>query len=139
MNPGNAIFHYTCSHHVADIERERLVRPGLPWTVIDTAWKNRGFGPTGLGAAPRIAWLTDMESPEAEALGLTMNYISCDRTEFRVTVAPHPRIESWAAFVGRYKPNPDWLESLQRSRAPARWFVCPFPLRALSVVQMVPA
>jgi hypothetical protein len=65
------LYHYTCDHGERDIRADGALRgnqhPLMP-----------GVGP--------IIWLTDMEVPDAHALGLTMRILLCDRTAYRFSV-----------------------------------------------------
>ena len=126
-------WHYTCAHHASAIERDGFVRPRLSWAQLDAAWLRIGWKPTGLVSAPSILWLTDMPEPQAEPLGLTSNFIDCDRTEFRIEVADHPRIQPWDSFAKQYGAEREWRASLEHGRNPERWFVCTIPVRVLSV------
>ena len=68
------LYHYTCRHSAYSISHDRFIlRPGL----------------TGL------LWLTDLDVPGRRGLGLTSNFIECDRTEFRFAVADPVEIERW--------------------------------------------
>jgi hypothetical protein len=55
------LFHYTCAHGRQRIGRRGYLLPGLD-----------GF-----------LWMTDLDVPVREALGLTSKLLDCDRTQFR--------------------------------------------------------
>lgn len=68
------LYHYTCRHSAYSISHDKFIlRPGL----------------TGL------LWLTDLDVPDRRGLGLTSNFIECDRTEFRFAVAYPVDVERW--------------------------------------------
>ncbi len=65
------LYHYTCDHGNKGIQEDGVLRGNAhPW----------------MPAAGPILWLTDMEAPTAEALGLTKRVIACDRTTHRFVV-----------------------------------------------------
>jgi len=70
------LYHYTCDHGRRGIGGRGVLRPHLqPWLE----------GP--------YVWLTDLEVPMREALGLTSHALRCDRTvhRYRVTDETHAR------------------------------------------------
>jgi hypothetical protein len=64
------LYHYTCADAAPLIERDGYLR-AYPQPIL-----------TGLP----IVWLTDMETPDRSALGLTSHSLGCDRTAHRVVV-----------------------------------------------------
>jgi len=77
------LYHYTCAHAAPHIERQRwLTGTPHPWMP---------------DAGPLIH-LTDLDTPDRNALGLTMNLIRCDRTEYRVTVSTTAAVH-WPVFA----------------------------------------
>lgn len=67
------LYHYTCRHSAQRIDVEGVLRP---WPQIQL----------GLYPPPRLVWLTDLSTPDTEALGLTAYTLHCDRTERRYVV-----------------------------------------------------
>lgn len=124
------LFHFTCKHGNADIAETNTVLPGtqsrpnldLPWTS-------------------ELAWFTDMEVPERNALGLTSNHIGCDRTLHRWHVLPDNRgaIVRWVDFA-RLLPIPrglrEQLESTPGAR-PMHWWVSPSPIAVVASPALV--
>lgn len=109
-----ALYHYTCSCSLAAIYREGLLRPhAIP------------------GQDP-LVWLTDFDTPLREALGLTMNLISCDRTEFRFQVdlddVEPGVITPWHRYARHV--NPDLRRALdwEPGAMPMHWWVATDPV-----------
>ena len=66
----SALYHYCCRHSAKLIVRSGALRP-FPQPLL------RGLP---------VLWATDQETPDREALGLTMHMVQCDRTERRFTI-----------------------------------------------------
>lgn len=116
------LYHYTCAHQAAGIDRTGEVLPlvlllprrrALPWVAT-------------------VAWFTDLARPDRHGLGLTSHTLRCDRTErrYRVTdasnVVPYAR---WARHAAR--EDREELEGVPGAR-PAHWYVadCGVPVVA---------
>lgn len=68
------LYHYCCHHSAYAIEHDRFtLRPGLD------GW----------------LWLTDLDHADRRGLGLTSNYLSCDRTECRFVVDDPIEVVRW--------------------------------------------
>lgn len=79
------LYHYTCDHGDRGIRADGALRGNVhPWM--------RDAGP--------LLWLTDMEVPDANALGLTMRMIPCDRTAHRFAVETD-QAEHWPRAARR--------------------------------------
>ena len=83
-----------------------------------------------------VVWLTDLAEPDRDALGLTSTMLSCDRTEYRVTVAPEA--------VGAAVWWPVWSRRVEREireayedaapgLRPVHWWVSEVPVPVASV------
>lgn len=108
------LYHYTCRHRARAITRYGTLRPF----------------PQPLFAHIPLIWLTDMDVPDAEALGLTKQNLPCDRTECRYVVEtteaiPWLQAETHAALarllVKIIGPIP--LIAFEDGRRPDRWWV----------------
>lgn len=109
------LYHYTCAH-------------GL-----------EGIGTEGTGVLmphQGLVWLTDLEAPFREALGLTSYTLSCDRTahRFRAVDGLHA-VMPWVQFRREAVP-PDrraWAAALEAAPGamPRHWWVCALPLLAV--------
>lgn len=125
------LYHFCCGHSATAIDRSLTLAPGLDWFTLDRRLARAGEPISGLSSAPAVLWLTDMEEPDRDALGLTSHMLDCDRTEFRYTVRTEGAIR-WESFVSIYNPRSDWLDMLHYGRQPDRWFVATSPRRVLS-------
>lgn len=77
------LYHYTCAHAAPHITRERWLQ-GNPHPWMPDA------GP--------LVHLTDLDTPDRAALGLTSNILLCDRTEYRVVVSTQSAVH-WPVFA----------------------------------------
>jgi hypothetical protein len=110
------LYHYTCAHSYDGIRRELRLEchehPLMP-----------DVGP--------VLWLTDLDSPDRSALGLTSRIIRCDRTEFRAIV--EAEAEHWPVFARRLpRAVRTELESATGAR-PMHWYVSLKPVDVLSI------
>lgn len=110
-----SLYHYCCSHSLEGIQRDGLVLPNQhPFIKAD------------------LVWLTDLPTPDRARLGLTSNYIRCDRTEWRITVGPDGAVwwPRWAREHGMPRHLRDDLEAFGW---PAHWYVAETPCSVLAV------
>lgn len=127
--PPPTLYHYTCGHGFKGIGRYGLVLPAatLRPDVVG------GLEPPHQLLA-LIAWFTDAETPDRDALGLTAGMIRCDRTthRFRVLDDPHTAgIIRWSEFRGLFTDRlaqvhddaPGWVADLERFGQPDLWWV----------------
>ena len=76
------LYHYTCAHGCQAIGEEGLLQP---LRVLMPREQRVGWEPWRLPIADLI-WLTDLNVPFREALGLTSYSLGCDRTTYRYRV-----------------------------------------------------
>lgn len=100
------LYHYTCDHSVERIRRDGFLRP------------NRH---PSLGA--RLVWLTDLDTPDRDALGLTSQFITCDRTKHRFTVADESFVVPWTEWAREHKVSHLVRDYLEQFGLPRHWFV----------------
>lgn len=115
------LYHYTCSHSYGE-----LVRGG---TLLPTA-DRADVSELGINAWPTFfVWLTDRPEPDADALGLTRNYITCDRTVHRFRVTDATGIVPWLDVLTS-DPGYASVASLLESPGadPSAWFVSRGPV-----------
>jgi len=103
------LFHYTCGHG-----RSRLGAAGR-------------LEPNGY---PRLVWLTDMDTPDRVALGLTSAFLECDRLAHRYVVRPSDAIVHWPGSAVAEAMDPTLRAELEQDRQPEHWWVSPVSLRA---------
>jgi hypothetical protein len=79
---------------------------------------------------PALVWLTDLDTPDADALGLTTSYIACDRTEYRYRVTDHAGVITWAEWVDLQRPRYDltFVSAFTMGRRPRHWWVADVPV-----------
>lgn len=100
------LWHYTCDHHLLDILKAGRLSPR---------------GSRGL------VWLTDLDLPQREGLGLTSLMLDCDRTRNRLRVADTEGVMWWMDY--RRHVDPVWRESLEGAPGvmPMHWWVSTSP------------
>jgi hypothetical protein len=120
------LYHYCCDHSVAKVTRRGFLYPQHQ----------------PLLGAIALVWLTDMDRPDRDGLGLTSNILQCDRMDYRY-ICDRDYVEPWAVFAERKGISPLVRIGLEEGRMPERWFVSernvfaqldrryanPFPLR----------
>ncbi|MGW5741549.1 hypothetical protein [Amycolatopsis sp. NPDC003861] len=121
MPKPRAYYHYTCEHRARGIEQSGVLR------------LNRH---PLLGA--RLVWLTDLAMPDRWALGLTSNWITCDRTLIRVSVQSTATIVSWRGWALVHKVPRALIDVLEENTRPERWWVSEAPLRIGDISQTAP-
>ena len=99
-------WHYTCKDSAAKIGPAGKIKPG----------------------GSHYAWFTDMAHPNRDALGLTMNYIDCDRTTHRYRVVEDALLVRWLEV--RRSEDWDWVRLLEHSPGarPMHWWVSEDPV-----------
>jgi hypothetical protein len=115
----SALFHYTCAHRAPGIRDDGLVIPGT---------KQQRDDGSPIGAIPwaTFAWFTDLDVPIRDALGLTMEILRCDRTEYRFRAIEGARLIAWTSVRRNYVWSP-FLEAAPGAR-PAHWYVSVDPV-----------
>jgi len=110
------LWHYTCDHHVVQIAALGALIPHA-----------HPFLP---GLRP-IVWLTTMERPDAVALGLTSEFVTCDRTRHRFEVTNTTSCVSWRSVTevapARALP-PEIVAMLESHGRPDTWWISPLPV-----------
>lgn len=124
------LYHYTCGHSVKGIRREGKLTP------------NRH----PLLGMLELVWLTDLDIPDVDALGLTSHILKCRRTEYRATVDAADAVQAmhWPKLARHLRLTTGdqqilagvrELESAPGAR-PMHWWVAfsPVPVTALEAV-----
>lgn len=109
------LFHYTCDHGRAGIGERGVLKP------TRTFW-----------GGPAVCWLTDMDPPDRDGLGLTSHTLSCDRLQYRYVVADSAGCERW--LTSRIRAHAPlhavlMLEAIDGVK-PDRWWISTVGLRA---------
>ena len=110
------LWHYTCDHSQAEL--------GDTGTLLPTA-DRADVSSLGISAWPSFfVWVTDLAEPDRHALGLTQNYIRCDRTAHRYRVTDDTGIVSWQHILDTDPGYASVAQLLESPGAdPSHWFV----------------
>jgi len=112
------LWHYTCAHGRAGIGRLGLLKP--PERLQPG---HQALLPRHMQWLSRCVWATDLDRPDAEALGLTSTTLGCDRTAFRYRLTVPGSVIPWREW-SRYLDVEAvaGLESAPGAQ-PDRWWV----------------
>lgn len=102
------LYHYTCEHAALDIGERGTLRPHLG-----------------------LIWLTDLDVPMRDALGLTSNTLACDRTAFRYRVLDDTPCMWWIGWSRlRQESWRPWVAELEAAPGvrPVHWWVSTAPV-----------
>lgn len=121
------LFHFTCDHGRAAMGDQPVLRPGADLVDGAVPWTSA------------LVWLTDLERPNRDGLGLTSHAIRCDRTQHRYRVLDGERVLRWTDFA-RDLPR-EYRESIEGTPGamPAHWWVAISGVRAVYDPLEVPA
>jgi hypothetical protein len=109
-----SLYHYTCDHgHALLGSGSAVLVPGQEQTDKQVPWPGR------------LVWLTDLDKPVRDALGLTSHILACDRTRHRYRVTNPDRTVRWVTVARNY-PR-DEIEAELGAR-PMHWWVSPGPV-----------
>lgn len=121
------LYHYTCDHGAKGIAATGKVIPGFMLTENRLPW-------TG-----RVAWFTDLSSPHRQALGLTSEILTCDRTGHRFRVTDDTEAMPYWVFARLLtRAEREFVEAAPGAR-PAHWWVSVCGVPALLDAARVPA
>ena len=116
------LWHYTCQHG-----RDKIGRSGLLLPARDLVPAHRR---DALPWPSVYVWLTDLDTPDADVLGLTRHLIRCDRTAYRYRVSDATGVVAWTTMARRLRmpwTERDYLEGEPGAR-PRHWFVSTDPV-----------
>lgn len=116
------LYHFTCDHGrlgigdagcLLNAKQQGLKVPKVP------RYQARLF---------ELIWVTDLETPIREALGLTSFTISCDRTRYRYKVTDAYTVDRWLDVRKDFPQR--FRDELERASGalPAHWFVSSMPV-----------
>ncbi|MBB5154994.1 hypothetical protein [Saccharopolyspora phatthalungensis] len=111
-----ALYHFTCRHGARAIQRSKQLRPNHH-PLLGTA----------------LVWLTDLPDPDRWGLGLTSNWITCDRTAMRVCVPVTAGIVRWRAWALWHQVPRVLAEALEDDGRPDHWWVAEVPLSVSTI------
>lgn len=118
----NVLYHYTCAKH--GMNGIKNIHKILPYMQ------------PMLGRP--LLWLTDLDTPDVWALGLTSNFLCCDRTEIRVSVAPYDSfgntdVEPWWHYA-KHRMDRFLRELYEETGLCMHWYVSEKPVRATGMI-----
>jgi hypothetical protein len=106
------LFHFTCDHGAEGIRESGVIQiHRAPFEL-----------------APAVLWLTDLEVPNRNGLGLTSKILSCDRTAHRFEVKNPRAVFHWNEAKRLYFPR-EQVEALESTPGamPMHWYVSGIP------------
>lgn len=112
------LYHFCCDHSVEGVRADGEVKPMSTHPYLGVA----------------LAWFTDLDFPDRDGLGLTSDFIGCDRTEWRVTVEGNA--ETWTSWARRHQVRREVRDILEEFARPAHWWVSESPLRVVRIESM---
>lgn len=116
------LWHYTCDHAARKIDG--VLTPGADRIERIAELAKRGLR---VPWTTRLVWLTDLDYPDRDALGLTSTLLTCDRTAHRYRVLDVDQCVPWTS-VRRDFPRHEWIEAAP-GVMPRHWFVAFGPIR----------
>lgn len=125
------LFHFSCAHSAPDIRRTGLILPGaLVGTSLRKLKRLSAEEQAAVSEVRSFAWFTDLQPPAPRGpLGLTMQTIHCDRTEFCFEIEPDWEGGNlhWWMHVRREHERLLQLEQDEHAM-PRHWFVSEKPV-----------
>lgn len=119
------LYHYTCQHGRDTLGDTAVLLP--PREI-----HNAHGGPQRLHGVyaelDGLVWMTDLDCPVREGLGLTSNFVTCDRSEFRYRVVDPAPVTRWVAV--RRGLNRTLVQLLEGAPGamPMHWWVSRVPV-----------
>lgn len=104
------LYHFTCSHGFEAIGASGILRPNVHPLMAH-------LGP--------LLWLTDLAEPSRDSVGLTSDYLTCDRMAYRYSVHTRAAL-GWADL--RERVSPAVVKIMESYSDPAHWWVVRRPL-----------
>lgn len=123
--PATVLYHYTCHHARYKLgDRGKLLAP----RELGNVHGGRLFMQGIFAELDSFTWLTDLDYPYRDALGLSSDFADCDRTRYRYRVLDRVAATPWA--VVRRSVNPQMVAVLESTPAvmPMHWWVTSQPV-----------
>lgn len=110
------LLHYTCDHALPMIQRDWMLKPN------PVSYR-------------QLIWLTDLETPNAQGLGLTMMMLKCDRTAHKVVVETDAAVR-WTTWAHEQKVPLEIRLGLDAAEGamPLRWWVSQVPIPVVDIM-----
>lgn len=119
-----SFWHYTCEHSQRKMGDTGMLLPLRQLVGADPLARHLSGFRAPLG---HIIWLTDLDSPIADALGLTRNSLRCDRTAHRYRVVDYVPMHYPSVRRHLSKKLRDELETAPGAM-PSHWYVAYTPV-----------
>lgn len=115
------LYHYTCDHGHEALGESAVLLPAATRSD-DVRFRYPGMWPS------QLVWLTDLARPNRNGLGLTMNWVVCDRTAHRYRVTDDSLVMHWTD-VARHlsREQRDLLEAAPGA-LPRHWWCSSGPV-----------
>lgn len=116
------LWHYTCDHghHALGYDHATL----LPAASLVLAHNGRHQ----LAESAHLIWMTDLDRPITDALGLTSLLLRCDRTQYRYRVTDTTSCEPWWQVARRLPTHVRMALEQSPGARPAHWWVSFLPV-----------
>lgn len=116
------LWHFTCMHGHGALGADGELLP-----LIELEPKRALLLPEPFRVMTTLVWLTDLDAPQPEGLGLTSLVLSCDRTRYRYRVTDTTGCVRYTS-VRRELPR-RVVDMLERGRTlPAHWWLSRTPV-----------
>lgn len=116
-------FHYTCDHGLESLGDEGKLLPGAAFIAARVYDRMPAWQQT----LADLIWLTDLDYPMRDALGLTSVRLACDRTRHRYRVVGYVPMRYTATRRDLPKRLRDEVESASGA-LPRHWWVAHTPV-----------
>ena len=113
------LWHYTCNHSRTLIGRNGFLLPPMAWQA--DRFMDRINDLDGLLQAS-LVWLTDLDEPDIDGLGLTSHILRCDRSQHRYRVLSNRGVIPFGQIQHKFSASGQ-ASLLTAAARPEHWFV----------------
>lgn len=111
----SSLYHFTCAHARRDIGTgPRCLLVPHPHPLLGC----------------KVLWLTSLDAPDPDEVGLTQSFIRCDRREFRYEVLDLAHCRTWYDSAERDAAPGDVRRALELYGRPDTWWISDVPVVA---------
>ena len=121
------LYHYTCDHSRQKIGDAGTLQPLHVIAGRDTPTPPKSW-PMWRYPVLDLIWLTDLDTPAADALGLTSRILSCDRTAHRYRATDTSTVMRWVHARRDYPPQLRHELETELGAMPMHWWVSEKPV-----------
>lgn len=120
------LYHYTCDHGRTQLGNAGVLLPAVAQRP-DHGDRINLFPWQGW-----LVWMTDLDRPIREALGLTSVHLRCDRTAHRYRVTSLEHVMPWGRYAHDHKVPREVRDEIEQAPGrPAHWWVSLEPVPAV--------